>query len=161
MSQTFIKLYDLHTKSGEMHGKVEWISIRPERKAAVVPVDKVQATTEAGLHGDHDTQSHRQVTLIAQEALDAVARQLGKDAIDPAKTRRNIVISGLAFDQLDNAEIRIGEALVEVTGICHPCQLMDQNLGDGGRTAMEGYMAGLTARVLKTGLIAIGDDVSV
>lgn len=144
-----------------MQGKVEWISIRPVRKEPVVPVDTVEASVESGLDGDHKAKPHRQVTIISQEALTEIAGQLGQQKIDPARTRRNIVVSGLEFSKLDNARITIGKAVIEVTGICHPCQLMDHNLGNGGRAAMEGYKAGLTARVVQSGTINIGDPVSV
>ncbi|MDX1476963.1 MAG: MOSC domain-containing protein [Saprospiraceae bacterium] len=144
-----------------MQGRVEWMSIRPERKQPVRPVNHVHASTEDGLQGDHPVKPHRQVTLISQEALSEVAARLGTDRVDPAGTRRNIVLSGLDFSQLEGASIRIGGAVVEITGICHPCELMNKNLGEGARAAMAGYSAGLTARVVQDGDIAIGDAVVV
>ena len=34
-------------------GTVEWISVRPERRGAITPLDEVEITVEGGLAGDH------------------------------------------------------------------------------------------------------------
>ena len=145
-----------------MSGKIEWIGVRPERKAPVFPKDEVFISSESGIEGDHETQPHRQVTLISSEHLLKAAQELGRDAIDPAATRRNILISGLDFDQIreEESRIRIGEAIVKVTGYCHPCERMNSTIGDGGRLALA-HKAGLTASVEQSGSLAIGDSAEV
>jgi len=142
-----------------MNGTVTWIGIRPERKTPMIPKDAVYADSASGLSGDHDTQPHRQVTLISKEALMQVAGALGLEAVDPGLTRRNIQISGLDFNVQAGTKIRIGEALMEVTGPCLPCSRMDENLGPGGRDAMANA-GGLTGRILESGQIVIGDTVT-
>lgn len=144
-----------------MTGRITWIGVRPQRKGPVTSIESVEANIATGLTGDHATKEHRQVTLISVEALDEVARDLGQDSVDPAQTRRNIVISGLDFTRLENTVLDIGEARIEITGICHPCRLMNQNIGDGARQAMKGYRGGYTARILRTGKISVGDRVVV
>lgn len=143
-----------------MNGRIEWIGIRPQRKADVVPVKSVNVSLESGLDGDHDTKPHRQVTLISQEALQSIATQLKVDEIDPAATRRNIAISGLDFTSMLGKRVQLGSATLEITGECHPCSRMEENLGEGGRLAMANQ-GGLTARVISGGIVAIGDDVVV
>jgi MOSC domain-containing protein YiiM len=54
----------------------------------------------------------------------------------------------------------IGEAVFEYSGECHPCSRMEINLGKGGYNATRGH-GGITAKVLKSGLIKIGDVVEV
>jgi MOSC domain-containing protein YiiM len=142
-----------------MNGTVEWISVRPEPKAAVRPVQDVFADVSTGLEGDHDTKPHRQVTLISREALEGVARALNRSSVDPAATRRNILISGFDLNLDEGTQIAVGGALLEITGPCLPCSRMDENLGDGGRAAMKDA-GGLTARILRSGLIRVGDPVS-
>lgn len=140
-------------------GKVEWISVRPERRAAVEPRTEVVVTEEDGLVGDHysATSKNRQVTLIQQEHLDAVANILQKE-IDPGLTRRNIVVSGINLLAFKDRQFQIGEVVLEMTGLCHPCSRMEENFGPGGYNAMRGH-GGITTRVVKGGHIKQGDAV--
>lgn len=143
-------------------GKVEWIGIRQERKALPTPVDHVTIKEKTGLEGDHFSGSlsgKRQVTLIQKEHLDAVASMLGKDQIDPQLTRRNIVISGINLLSLKSQQFKIGEVVLETSGICAPCNRMEENLGTGGYSAMRGH-GGITARVVTGGEVRLGDPVS-
>jgi MOSC domain-containing protein YiiM len=142
-----------------MTGKVEWIGIRPERKARVVSKESVSVNSESGIEGDHPTVAHRQLTIISKEQLETLRILLDKANIDPAATRRNILISGLDFDKLENATLQIGSVTVEITGPCHPCQRMEDNLGKGGRQAMQN-LGGWMTRVLESGTLSVGDQVS-
>lgn len=142
-------------------GTVEWIGLRPEKKADLIEVINVNVNLDNGLEGDHykGTNGKRQVTLIQKEHLDAVASILKKDKIDPSFTRRNIVISGINLQALKEQQFSIGdEVVLETTGICHPCSRMEQNLGPGGYNAMRGH-GGITTRVIKAGTIKKGDSV--
>ena len=140
-------------------GKVEWLSIRPERRGMVQSLEEVDATEEDGLIGDHysSTIRNRQVTLIQKEHLDAVANILQKE-IDPALTRRNIVVSGVNLLAFKDFQFQIGEVILETTGLCHPCSRMEENFGPGGYNAMRGH-GGITAKVIKGGKIKTGDSV--
>ena len=143
-----------------MSGTITWIGVRPERKAPVESVSRVRAEAGKGLAGDHATKEHRQITLIFQEALDQAAGMLGKDHLDPAATRRNVLISGMTSNPAEGDRLRIGSIVVEVTGPCLPCERMDGTLGDGGRMALAKAVAGgVTGRILESGEIAVGDAV--
>ena len=142
-------------------GTVQRISVRPERDGEVTFLDEVQATRDAGLIGDHfsgKAGADRQVTLIQQEHLTVVAGLLGRDDVDPALTRRNLVVSGINLQSLKNAEFAIGSAVFRGTGSCPPCSKMERNLGPGGFNAMRGH-GGITACVVKDGTVRIGDEV--
>ncbi len=143
-------------------GAVEWISVRSEKRGEVRELDKVEVTEDKGLKGDHyaGRSKKRQVTLIQKEHLDAVAGMLGRSAVDPGLTRRNIVVSGINLLALKDRQFRIGEVILEMTGLCHPCSRMEENLGPGGYNAMRGH-GGITARVIEGGLIRKGDPVKV
>lgn len=141
-------------------GTVEWISIRPERRGEIIVLDEVQVSVENGLEGDHYNgySKKRQVTLIQKEHLPVVSSILGKDKIDPKLTRRNIIVKGINLISLKNQQFQIGEVVLEGTGECHPCSRMEENFGAGGYNAMRGH-GGLTARVIKGGIIKNGDKV--
>ncbi|MBL8511473.1 MAG: MOSC domain-containing protein [Betaproteobacteria bacterium] len=142
-------------------GRVEWIGIRPAPRAPMQVVDAVEALVDRGLQGDRTAMrarpgNDRQVTLIQAEHLQVVAALLHRDAVAPALTRRNVVVAGVNLLALKGHTFRIGEAVLEMTGDCHPCSLMETALGPGGYNAMRGH-GGITARVLQSGTIRPGD----
>jgi MOSC domain-containing protein YiiM len=146
-------------------GRLEWIGQRPVRRQPLVPVPEAELKTDSHLLGDHarpKAGGKRQVTLIQHEHLTAVAGFLGLDApVDPARLRRNLVVSGLNLLALKNRRIQIGdEVVLDITGECHPCSRMEEELGPGGYNAMRGH-GGLTAHIAQGGRIRVGDVVRV
>lgn len=142
-------------------GQVCWIGLRPGRGEPLRAVTEVAAAPGKGLAGDRfkgTPASKRQVTLIQHEHLAAVAGILGREAVDPSLTRRNIVVSGINLYALRHATFRVGDVLLQGTGICAPCQQMELALGAGGFNAMRGH-GGITARVLEPGVVRVDDPV--
>ena len=142
-------------------GTVTWIGIRPARRAEPVSVAEVWAEVGSGLEGDHYAGKQvgkRQVTLLNEEHIAAIASMLGGADVTPALLRRNIVVKGLNLLALKDRTFRIGEAVLETTGLCHPCSRMEENLGPGGYNAVRGH-GGITARVRQVGIIRVGDEV--
>ena len=147
-------------------GRVEWIGQRPKRREGLVAVPEAELLTDSHLLGDHARPKpggKRQITLIQHEHLAAVAGFLGlAGALDPARLRRNLVVSGINLLALKNRQISIGDGVVldNITGECHPCSRMEEELGPGGYNAMRGH-GGLTAHIAQGGVIRVGDAVRV
>jgi MOSC domain-containing protein YiiM len=146
-------------------GRLDWIGQRPLRREPLVAVAEAELKTDSHLLGDHarpKTGGKRQVTLIQHEHLAAVAGFLGLDTpLDPARLRRNLAVSGLNLLALKNRQIRIGdEVILDITGECHPCSRMEEELGPGGYNAMRGH-GGLTAHIAQGGIIRVGDVVRI
>lgn len=144
-------------------GRIDWIGIRPVRRGAIHEMDAIDVTTEKGIIGDHysGTSGKRHVTLIQAEHLPVIASYVDMENVTPDLLRRNIMVSGLNLLALKDHKIRIGEEVIlQITGACHPCSRMEQNLGPGGYNAVRGH-GGLTARVLQNGTIRVGDPVIV
>ena len=142
-------------------GELAWISFRPGKDQPVRETESILVDTRTGLAGDHyqGRSGKRQVTLIQEEHLHAVAAMLGVEHIDPADLRRNLVIRGINLLALRDRKFRIGEEVIlEGTGACHPCSKMEAALGPGGYNAMRGH-GGLTARVIWGGSIRVGDRI--
>lgn len=142
---------------------MEWIGIRPERRGKVVPVTRAQFLVGAGIEGDHaaDRDSRggrRHVTLLQREHLAVIAALLGIERVEPASLRRNVIVGGVNLLALKDRRFRVGEALLEGTGPCHPCSRMEETLGPGGYQATRGH-GGITARVLGGGFGEVGDVV--
>ncbi|MES9814524.1 MAG: MOSC domain-containing protein [Candidatus Thiodiazotropha sp.] len=143
-------------------GRVEWIGIRPSRREAMITLQSVQLAVGRGLEGDRFKGSAgrpRQVTLVQYEHLQVIAACLGVESISPSLLRRNIAVSGINLLALKDKTFRIGEAMLEYSGLCHPCSKMERQLGSGGYNAMRGH-GGITARVRTAGLVSVHDRVS-
>ncbi|WP_377844155.1 MOSC domain-containing protein [Bosea sp. UC22_33] len=115
-----------------------------------------------GVLGDRYTraQGARQVTLIQSEHLGAIASHLGRAQALPGDLRRNVVTQGINLLALKDKRFRIGTAVLQTTGDCHPCSRMEEILGIGGYNAVRG-LGGITARVIESGAAKLGDEILV
>ncbi len=142
-------------------GMLCWIGLRPDRQVAMTAVDRAFLHPQDGLAGDHyggRAGGARQVTLLQAEHLLVIGACLGRGAVAPELLRRNLLVSGLNLLALPGRRLRIADAVLEVTGLCHPCSRMETALGPGGYNAVRGH-GGLTARVLEPGAIERGNAV--
>jgi MOSC domain-containing protein YiiM len=156
--KSFTGLFDNFVQAGT----VVWIGIRSQSRAPMQILTETEAIIGGLLHDRYNkgnADSKRQVTLIQQEHLAAAASFLGKEGIDPALVRRNIVVKGINLNALKGRRFAIGAAVLETTGLCFPCSRMEENLGKGGYNAMRGH-GGITCRVVKEGKIRTGDAIT-
>jgi len=122
------------------------------------PVDMAMLEAGRGLIGDRYRRlgGARQVTLIEAESLAAIASFLGAALVRPDDVRRNLVTEGINLLALKDRRFRIGDAILETSGECHPCSRMEEILGTGGYNAMRGR-GGITARVVTGGTVRLGE----
>jgi len=116
-------------------------------------VTAAKAIENLGLAGDRHAKadSKRQVLLIEAETLE----KLGLHAGD---VRENITTRGIALMELPiGTQLRIGEAMLELTIECEPCSLMDE-LRPGLRETLKGQR-GMLARVTQSGTLSVGDAI--
>lgn len=141
-------------------GRVHWIGLRPARDVPMTVVTHAEAVVGAGLVGDryNNASGKRGITLIQGEDLPTIANLVGRDQVNPALLRRNVVVAGCNLLALIGKRFRLGSAMLEGTDVCVPCARMETALGDGGYSAMIGH-GGITARVLEAGVIALGDTI--
>ena len=143
-------------------GKVVWLGIRPERREPVQEVETITVSEIKGIIGDHYSgqSGNRHVTLIQAEHLPVVAALTGRDTLDPALVRRNIVVSGLNLLALKDKQIHTGRRDIADHRSVPPLFQNGNALGPGGYNAMRGH-GGMTAKVIKSGVISMGGAVSV
>lgn len=154
-------------------GVLEAIFLRPQRDVAAIAVASAEAVEGRGLLGDWTADrvraspgtGKRQVTLIQAEHVPLIARWTGRDTLDAAILRRNLVISGVNLVAArspfpgQRLTVHIGEQFVlVVTGDCAPCSKMEAALGPGGYNAVRGH-GGATARIVRGGMLRVGDVV--
>ena len=144
-------------------GKVEWIGVRISRGSVIDEKAYIQAIEGCGLVGDKAGEragGKRQVTLIQAEYIDVIRSLLPEYAITLSDLRRNIAISGINLNALKECTVQIGSAKFEITGFCHPCSKLESQLGIGVFNALRGH-GGLTAKVVESGMIRVGDPIQV
>lgn len=99
------------------------------------------------------------VTLLAVEALEAMAAELGAVPFDPLLARRNVVLRGAELAPLLGRDFAVesGGSVVEFHGgrPAHPCAWMDRMLADGAHAAMRGR-GGIRCRALSDGTLHRG-----
>ena len=139
-------------------GRIVWIGLRPARRADVVAAEEAQIALD-GLQGDHARPGARAVTLIQAEHLEAIRALARAPGAGFADLRRNLAVAGINLAALRGRSIRVGGAVLRVTGPCAPCSRMEAALGPGGHSAMRGH-GGMTAEVLVAGPARLGDAVT-
>jgi MOSC domain-containing protein YiiM len=117
--------------------------------------DEVSAVENKGLkdcvHGRPG--SSRQLLLMDVETLDEFG-------ITPGRVKENITTRGIRLEGLSmGRRIRVGEALLEITKECEPCQQMDA-IRQGLQEALRGRR-GVLCRVVKSGQIRRGDSIEI
>ncbi|MDQ3879970.1 MAG: MOSC domain-containing protein [Chloroflexota bacterium] len=156
------------TPSGPRAGRVEAIHIAPERALPMVLVSSVAALAGRGLDGDRYArkagtysrgrlQAGRELTLIAAEALDAMAAESGV-SLSPAESRRNVLTRGITLEELVGKRFRIGPVLCFGEARCPPCGHLERLTRPGIVEAL-GDRGGLRADILESGTIRVGDEV--
>lgn len=133
----------------------------------MISVNEVTAEAGRGLAGDRyykqvGTYSDRpgpdrEVTLIEIEAIEALKRDLDLE-VDPGESRRNIVTRGVPLNHLVGRTFRVGEVTLGGIRLCEPCEHLE-DLTEKGVLGGLVHRGGLRAKILKTGIIRVGDTV--
>jgi|TARA_B110000196_G_scaffold254320_1_gene224122 MOSC domain-containing protein YiiM len=83
---------------------------------------------------------------------------MGVEQISPEILRRNIVVSVLNLLALKGKRFKFSDAVLEYSGLAHPCSRIEEALGPGGYDAMRG-LGGITSSIVSSGQINLGDKV--
>jgi MOSC domain-containing protein YiiM len=108
-------------------GRVDGVALRPRRREPLVPVVSWDL---AARRIDHGRPGKREVTLIQAEHVAVVGQLLGRP-VDYLILRRNLLVSGVNLLSLLGRRFTVGGAVLEATGVCDPCERMEEVLGEG------------------------------
>jgi MOSC domain-containing protein YiiM len=125
----------------------------PRKHFPMEELSEAHALNDAGFEGCAHARpaSNRQVLLVDRETLEAMNLQ-------PGMIRENITTVGLNVNGLRIGQLlRVGEARLEVTLVCTPCDQMEA-IRPGLRKELWGRR-GMLCRVLEGGLIRRGDSI--
>lgn len=105
----------------------------------------------------------REVTLIEQEALDALARndpplQNGPIKLEPRDHRRNFTVKGVPLNHLVGRRFRVGEVILRGGRLNFPCKYLEELLGVPVFLPLYNR-SGLNCGIERGGVIRPGDDI--
>jgi hypothetical protein len=131
-------------------GRVVRLHLKIGHKRPMRNVAEAVAVPEKGLMGDVSFgRSRRQLLLVDQADLD-------RHGLHPGDVRENITLAGVPLSGLPRgARLQIGSVVVEITGECTPCEMLD-TLRPGLREEIRGRR-GMLGRVVEGGTLREGD----
>ncbi|WP_097196654.1 MOSC domain-containing protein [Blastococcus aggregatus] len=142
------------------------------RPRDVVPAQDGDRRTEVevragfGVVGDRyaGRPAHRdaQVTVLAAEAVEALAAELAAGPLDPLLARRTVVLRGAEVEALRGQEFSldcgVGEVRLRGGRPANPCAWLDTVLAPGAHRGLRGR-AGIRCAALTGGLLRLGPAV--
>lgn len=178
-------------KSTHYTAEVVWLGavMTDDRKELASPAREVLDLTFAGIDGafhagltrpacsrvktqykrDTPIKNERQLSIVSQEDLDAIAAELGIDKIDPTRVGATMVVRGLPdFTHLPpSSRLQAPSgATVTVDMENRPCQFPAMSLAKDVGDAAKGFKAaakdrrGVCAWVAAEGRVAVGDTLT-
>ncbi len=133
-----------------------------------LPIESARVTT-LGIEGDRQRNlkyhggPERALCLYSQEVIAQL--QSEGHPIEPGTTGENVLIAGLDWSLVKPAaQLKLGEVVVEVTRPTTPCKTIVASFKDGDFMRVHHKKAPhdsrVYVRVLETGEVHVGDDVS-
>jgi len=153
-----------------MHGNVVSIHIAETSGGELFPRDSAELVAGAGIRGDRHfspdgSSPDSAITLVEAEQVE-VFNELTGLHIAPHDTRRQVVTTGVALNDLVGVRFRVGDVELEGVELCAPCSHLAEMLrrqhqittiSAGELIRGLAHRAGLRARILSDGKIRVGD----
>jgi MOSC domain-containing protein YiiM len=124
----------------------------PKRREAMEALERARVFENEGVEGcAHRRGGKRNVLFVAAEDLESLD-------VAPGAVKENFTVRGAEVMKWPIGQrLEIGDAEFEISMICDPCENMEK-IRPGLQAELEGKR-GMLARVLKTGQVAVGDEI--
>jgi MOSC domain-containing protein YiiM len=148
-------------------GFVRFLHITPRAFLPMRAMPAITLVAGKGIEGDrymigreegfysHKPEEGRQVTLFELETLIALKRDANIE-LGPQEHRRNVTVEGVPLNHLVGQRFWLGETLVEATRLSIPCRHIEEITGKAIFDPLINR-SGLNCRILKGGVIKVGD----
>ena len=147
-------------------GRLTGIYVAREAKGELCSLASATVVEGKGIDGDRYGEGvgsfsdwdggGRHVTLIEEEALEAIARE-SKLELAAASSRRNLTTRGVALNHLVGRKFRVGSVTLAGIRLCEPCEHLEALSGVAGVIKALLHRGGLRAEVVSGGEIRVGD----
>lgn len=143
----------------QLQGKIIAISMSEKKGQKKFNIPSAELIENFGMKGDaHAGNWHRQISLLGIKSIEYMQDKGAEVA--PGDFAENITVEGLVLYELPiGSLIRIGEAELEVTQIGKECHSGCEIFKQVGSCIMP--TQGIFSRVLKGGIITVGDKILV
>jgi len=141
-------------------GKILGIATRKKTKAIMDEHSSATVTFENGVGQDSrgKKRNKRQITILTNENWHSTCIELKREI--PWTTRRaNILIEGIELKNKKGIQLRIGTAIVEITGELEPCNRMDEQFEGLTKILTPDWRGGVTCKLIQEGEIHLNDEV--
>ena len=153
-------------------GKLLHIHIAPSASYEMEELQEAQCVAGRGIVGDRYFEGTgtyspkpdvREVTLIEQEALDALSRndpplQDGPITLEPRDHRRNPTVIGVPLNHLVGRRFRVGDVILRGGRLNFPCKYLEELLGLPVFLPLYNR-SGLNCGIERGGVIRSGDTI--
>ncbi len=140
-----------------MSARLLGIAIKPHGVETMRLLPGAELGVAFGVKGDsRGKPGPRQVTLMSLADWRAACAELGDEQLPWVSRRANLLVDALPLTETVGRHIRLGEALLEVTGETDPCSRME-GLRSGLFNALaRDWRGGVTCRVVTGGPLVLG-----
>lgn len=136
------------------------IATRPVRHAPMKEVRAGRITAESGVNDDaRGRPGRRQVSVITRQAWEAACSELGAAHLPWTTRRANLLVDGIDLRGKIGYELRVGDALLTISGETRPCEVMERAYPGLKAALMPEWRGGVICRVTRSGDIAVGCEV--
>jgi MOSC domain-containing protein YiiM len=124
----------------------------PKRRELMEPLESARVFENEGVEGcAHRRAGKRNVLFVALEDLEALD-------VTPGAVKENFTVRGADVMRWPIGQrLEIGHAEFEISMACDPCELMEE-IRPGLQAELDGRR-GMLARVIRTGSVAVGDQI--
>ncbi|PTQ11652.1 MOSC domain-containing protein [Sphingomonas oleivorans] len=147
-------------------GRLLGIARKARPRGDVETIDHATIGIDTGIAGDFrgtirpGKSGRRQITILSAEDWKVATAGLGL-SLDWSVRRANLLVEGIALPRVPGARLRIGSAVLEITGECDPCSRMEEIATGLKAVLTPEWRGGRTARVIAGGNLCVGDEISI
>lgn len=137
---------------------LEKIWIKRAKSGPMDPVRRAVALAGCGLEGNANQGGKRQVTLLATDAWQEAADELGLP-VDPALRRANLLVSGIDLAESRGRVLEVGPVTIRIWGETRPCRQMEESQAGLQEALSSHWRGGAYGEIETGGEISVGDRV--
>jgi MOSC domain-containing protein YiiM len=132
---------------------------KPAGEDPIVAVESINCVAGSGIEGDRffdfKPDYKGQITFFSWDDFEAIKADLNVPALSAGAFRRNVLLSGVDWNELVGCRFEIQGVLFEGTGEAKPCYWMNQAIAPGAEEWLKGR-GGLRAKILRDGPLSVG-----